>query len=450
MPNLSFDFAANDFRPLAARMRPTTLEQYCGQAHLVGQGKPLRKAIEAGHIHSMIFWGPPGTGKTTLAEIIANRINAEVERLSAVTGGVKEIREAIERAKQNRLADRRTVLFVDEVHRFNKSQQDAFLPHIEDGTIIFIGATTENPSFELNNALLSRARVYILKPLNTTDIERVLQQAVEDEERGLGKERLIFEENLLTWLPEYVNGHARLALNCLELMADMAEEEENGKKIDRTLLKEVLGERQARFDKQGDRYYDLISALHKSVRGSAPDAALYWYARIITAGGDPLYVARRLLAIASEDVGNADPRAMQVALAAWDCFTRVGAAEGERAIAQAIVYLAVAPKSNAVYTAFKAAKKQATESADYDVPEHLRNAPTSLMKDLGYGAEYRYAHDEPHAYAAGENYFPEPLKDTRYYFPTNRGMELKIKEKLDWLHEQDKQSDHIRYKKSAR
>ena len=450
MPNLSFDFAANDFRPLAARMRPTTLEQYCGQAHLVGQGKPLRKAIEAGHIHSMIFWGPPGTGKTTLAEIIANRINAEVERLSAVTGGVKEIREAIERAKQNHLADRRTVLFVDEVHRFNKSQQDAFLPHIEDGTIIFIGATTENPSFELNNALLSRARVYILKPLNTTDIERVLQQAVEDEERGLGKERLIFEENLLTWLAEYVNGDARLALNCLELMADMAEEEENGKKIDRTLLKEVLGERQARFDKQGDRYYDLISALHKSVRGSAPDAALYWYARIITAGGDPLYVARRLLAIASEDVGNADPRAMQVALAAWDCFTRVGAAEGERAIAQAIVYLAVAPKSNAVYTAFKAAKKQATESADYDVPEHLRNAPTSLMKDLGYGAEYRYAHDEPHAYAAGENYFPEPLKDTRYYFPTNRGMELKIKEKLDWLHEQDKQSDHIRYKKSAR
>ena len=450
MPNLSFDFAASDFRPLAARMRPTTLEQYCGQAHLVGQGKPLRKAIEAGHIHSMIFWGPPGTGKTTLAEIIANRINAEVERLSAVTGGVKEIREAIERAKQNRLADRRTVLFVDEVHRFNKSQQDAFLPHIEDGTIIFIGATTENPSFELNNALLSRARVYILKPLNTTDIERVLQQAVEDEERGLGKERLIFEENLLTWLAEYVNGDARLALNCLELMADMAEEDENSKKIDRTLLKEVLGERQARFDKQGDRYYDLISALHKSVRGSAPDAALYWYARIITAGGDPLYVARRLLAIASEDVGNADPRAMQVALAAWDCFTRVGAAEGERAIAQAIVYLAIAPKSNAVYTAFKAAKKQATESADYDVPEHLRNAPTSLMKELGYGAEYRYAHDEPHAYAAGENYFPEPLKDTRYYFPTNRGMELKIKEKLDWLHEQDKQSDHIRYKKSAR
>ncbi|HBO38575.1 MAG TPA: recombination factor protein RarA, partial [Pasteurellaceae bacterium] len=317
MSNLSFDFTQHDFRPLAARMRPTELQQYCGQQHLIGSGKPLRKSIEVGHIHSMIFWGPPGTGKTTLAEIIANRINAEVERISAVTGGIKEIREAVERAKQNQLTDRRTILFVDEVHRFNKSQQDAFLPHIENGTIIFIGATTENPSFELNSALLSRARVYILKSLTTADVEQVLRQAIEDEERGLGKERLIFEDNLLTWLAEYVNGDARLALNCLELMVDMAEETQNGKKIDRTLLTEVLGERQARFDKQGDRFYDLISALHKSVRGSAPDAALYWYARIITAGGDPLYVARRLLAIASEDVGNADPRAMQVALAAW-------------------------------------------------------------------------------------------------------------------------------------
>lgn len=272
--------------------------------------------------------GPTRYRKTTLAEIIAQRINAEVERISAVTSGIKEIREAIERAKQNRLADRKTILFVDEVHRFNKSQQDAFLPHIEDGTVIFIGATTENPSFELNNALLSRARVYVLKSLTTAEIEQVLQQAIEDPERGLGKERLILEENLLQVLAEYVNGDARLALNCLELMVDMAEETENGKKIDRTLLKEVLGERQARFDKQGDRFYDLISALHKSVRGSAPDAALYWYARILTAGGDPLYVARRLLAIASEDVGNADPRAMQVALAAWDCFTQWGLMKG--------------------------------------------------------------------------------------------------------------------------
>ena len=446
MSNLNFDFAENDFRPLAARMRPTNLEQYYGQMHLIGEGKPLRKAIQAGHVHSMILWGPPGTGKTTLAEIIAHRINAEVERISAVTSGVKEIRESIERAKQNRLADRQTILFVDEVHRFNKSQQDAFLPHIEDGTIIFIGATTENPSFELNNALLSRARVYLLKSLTVAEIEQVLQQAISDPERGLGKERLVLEENLLQVLAEYVNGDARLALNCLELMVDMAPETENGKKLDRTLLKEVLGERQARFDKQGDRFYDLISALHKSIRGSAADAALYWYARIITAGGDPLYVARRLLAIASEDVGNADPRAMQVALAAWDCFTRVGAYEGERAIAQAIIYLAVAPKSNAVYNAFNAAKQHAKAFPDFDVPPHLRNAPTALMKELGYGAEYRYAHDEPNAYAAGENYFPPELKDTQYYFPTNRGMEIQIKEKLERLHEQDKNSLKKRYK----
>lgn len=446
MSNLDFDFAENDFRPLAARMRPTNLEQYYGQIHLIGEGKPLRKAIQAGHVHSMILWGPPGTGKTTLAEIIAHRINAEVERISAVTSGVKEIRESIERAKQNRLADRQTILFVDEVHRFNKSQQDAFLPHIEDGTIIFIGATTENPSFELNNALLSRARVYLLKSLTVAEIEQVLQQAISDPERGLGKERLVLEENLLQVLAEYVNGDARLALNCLELMVDMAPETENGKKLDLTLLKEVLGERQARFDKQGDRFYDLISALHKSIRGSAADAALYWYARIITAGGDPLYVARRLLAIASEDVGNADPRAMQVALAAWDCFTRVGAYEGERAIAQAIIYLAVAPKSNAVYNAFNAAKQHAKAFPDFDVPPHLRNAPTALMKELGYGAEYRYAHDEPNAYAAGENYFPPELKDTQYYFPTNRGMEIQIKEKLERLHEQDKNSLKKRYK----
>ena len=446
MSNLNFDFAENDFRPLAARMRPINLEQYYGQTHLIGEGKPLRKAIQAGHVHSMILWGPPGTGKTTLAEIIAHRINAEVERISAVTSGVKEIRESIERAKQNRLADRQTILFVDEVHRFNKSQQDAFLPHIEDGTIIFIGATTENPSFELNNALLSRARVYLLKSLTVAEIEQVLQQAISDPERGLGKERLVLEENLLQVLAEYVNGDARLALNCLELMVDMAPETENGKKLDHTLLKEVLGERQARFDKQGDRFYDLISALHKSIRGSAADAALYWYARIITAGGDPLYVARRLLAIASEDVGNADPRAMQVALAAWDCFTRVGAYEGERAIAQAIIYLAVAPKSNAVYNAFNAAKQHAKAFPDFDVPPHLRNAPTALMKELGYGAEYRYAHDEPNAYAAGENYFPPELKDTQYYFPTNRGMEIQIKEKLERLHEQDKNSLKKRYK----
>ena len=445
MSTFSFDFT-EDFRPLSARMRPRTLTEYRGQSHLIGEGKPLQKAIAMQRAHSMIFWGPPGTGKTTLAEIIAHHLNAEVERISAVTSGIKEIRESIDKAKLNQQTGRRTVLFVDEVHRFNKSQQDAFLPHIEDGTIIFIGATTENPSFELNNALLSRARVYLLKSLTVTEVEQVLKQAISEPERGLGKERLVLEENLLQVLAEYVNGDARLALNCLELMVDMAPETENGKKLDRTLLKEVLGERQARFDKQGDRFYDLISALHKSIRGSAADAALYWYARIITAGGDPLYVARRLLAIASEDVGNADPRAMQVALAAWDCFTRVGAYEGERAIAQAIIYLAVAPKSNAVYNAFNAAKQHAKAFPDFDVPPHLRNAPTALMKELGYGAEYRYAHDEPNAYAAGENYFPPELKDTQYYFPTNRGMEIQIKEKLERLQEQDKNASKKRYK----
>uniref|UniRef100_UPI0035A01869 replication-associated recombination protein A n=1 Tax=Glaesserella sp. TaxID=2094731 RepID=UPI0035A01869 len=354
MNSLSFDFA-EDFRPLSARMRPRTLAEYAGQSHLIGEGKPLRRAIEAGHSHSMIFWGPPGTGKTTLAEIIASELDAEVERLSAVTSGVKEIREAIEKARLNRQTGRRTLLFVDEVHRFNKSQQDAFLPHIEDGTIIFIGATTENPSFELNSALLSRARVYILKPLQAVDILKILQNAITDKARGLGNEKLILKDEVLNLLADYVNGDGRFALNCLELMCDMAEQTEQGKVLDKGLLIEVLGERQARFDKGGDRYYDLISALHKSIRGSSPDGALYWYARILTAGGDPLYVARRLLAIASEDVGNADPRAMQVALTAWDCYTRVGAYEGERAIAQAVIYLAVAPKSNAVYMAFNEA-----------------------------------------------------------------------------------------------
>lgn len=447
MSNLSLDFSHNEFQPLAARMRPRRLEEYIGQPHLLAPGKPLPRAIQNGQLHSMILWGPPGTGKTTLAELIARYGNADVERISAVTSGVKDIREAIERARRNRDAGRRTILFVDEVHRFNKSQQDAFLPHVEEGTITLIGATTENPSFELNSALLSRAKVYLLKALTAQDIEQVLTQAMNDKERGYGGQNILLPDETRRMLAEWVNGDARRALNSLEMMADMAEADAQGNRVlTPRLLKEIAGERSARFDNKGDRYYDLISALHKSVRGSAPDAALYWYARIITAGGDPLYVARRLLAIASEDVGNADPRGMQVALAAWDCFTRVGPTEGERAIAQAIVYLACAPKSNAVYTAFAAAMRDARDNADYDVPDHLRNAPTKLMKNMGLGAEYRYAHDEPNAYAAGEIYFPEPMAQTRYYYPSPRGMEAKIGEKLNWLSTQDQNSPTKRYR----
>lgn len=447
MSNYSLDFSGDeDFRPLAAKMRPETVEQYIGQQHILGSGKPLRKALEAGQLHSMILWGPPGTGKTTLAEVAANYASAEVERVSAVTSGVKEIRAAIERARDNKLAGKRTILFVDEVHRFNKSQQDAFLPHIEDGTVTFIGATTENPSFELNNALLSRARVYKLTSLDKADIMLVLQQAISDQDRGLGKISAVYEPNVLERLAELVNGDARMALNYLELLFDMAEENESSAKvITLALLAEVAGEKVSRFDNKGDIWYDLISAVHKSIRGSNPDGALYWSARMITAGCDPLYIARRLLAIASEDIGNADPRAMEVALNAWDCFTRIGPAEGERAIAQAVVYLACAPKSNAVYTAWKQALSDAKNLPEFEVPHHLRNAPTSLMRDMGYGAEYRYAHDEPGAYAAGEQYLPSEMVGTRYYTPTNRGLETKISEKLDYLADLDAKSLQKRY-----
>lgn len=442
MSSLSFNFAP-DFRPLAARMRPRSIAEYIGQAHLLGEGQPLRKALEAGRAHSMMLWGPPGTGKTTLAELIAQYSNAHVERISAVTSGVKEIRAAIEQAKA--IAEsrgQRTLLFVDEVHRFNKSQQDAFLPFIEDGTVIFIGATTENPSFEINNALLSRARVYLIKRLSNDEIAHIVNQALADTERGLGLRQLEMPENVLIKLAQLCDGDARKALNLLELMSDMVSDNDT---FTHEMLVQVAGHQVAGFDKNGDQFYDLISAVHKSIRGSAPDAALYWYCRILEGGGDPLYVARRLLAIASEDVGNADPAAMTIALNAWDCFHRVGPAEGERAIAQAIVYLASAPKSNAVYTAFKAARALARETGQESVPHHLRNAPTQLMKEIGMGEGYRYAHDEPNAYASGENYFPESLKTAQFYFPTERGFEKRIKDKLVQLTQLDQASENKRY-----
>lgn len=421
--------------PLAAQMRPNRLDDYVGQSHVLAPGMPLRAAIESGNLHSMIFWGPPGTGKTTLAEMVATHNDAQLIRVSAVTSGVKDIRSAIEQAKSNQQQfQQRTILFVDEVHRFNKSQQDAFLPHIEDGTIVFIGATTENPAFELNRALMSRVRLYTLQKLEQLDIEQVIQKALDT---VLHK---TISPQALTLLSEFSSGDARRALNCLELAASVAESEITEKEI-----KFAVEGRVVQFDKQGDHFYDLISAFHKSVRGSSPDAALYWYCRILEEGGEPLYVARRLLAIASEDIGNADPRALQIVVNAWDIFHRVGAAEGERAIAQAAVYCASAAKSNAVYNAFKAARKLAAETGDLDVPSHLRNAPTSLAKEMGHGAEYRYAHNEDGAYAAGENYFPEALKNAQFYNPQPRGMEKQISEKLQYLKQLDQNSPVKRY-----
>lgn len=440
MTNLGFDFAP-DFRPLAARMRPMSLEQFAGQKQLLESSKPLYQAIIKGQLHSMILWGPPGTGKTTLAELIAHYADAQVEKVSAVTSGMKEIRAAIERAKIAQQSGRRTILFVDEVHRFNKTQQDAFLPHIEDGTVIFIGATTENPSFEVNNALLSRARVYVLERLSDADIQKVLEAALISDEQ-LKSRHLCFSGDAAEKLAQFAQGDARRALNLLEMTTDLARD---GDEINEAMLSQVCGAQFAQVDKMGDQYYDLLSALHKSIRGSNPDGALFWYCRILEAGCSPLIVARRLLAIASEDVGNADIRAMHVALNAWDCFTRVGPAEGERAIAQAVVFLACAAKSNAVYTAFKEARQAAKDYGHLPVPVHLRNAPTKLMADMGFGAEYRYAHLEPGAYAAGECYLPESIADFQFYQPTERGLEKQIREKLDYLHELDAKSHKQRY-----
>lgn len=433
--------AAQQAQPLAARLRPAHLDDYVGQQHLVGEGKPLRQALDRGQLHSMILWGPPGTGKTTLALIMAQTVDAAFITLSAVLSGVKDIRAAVEQAQIRLGQGRRTVLFVDEVHRFNKAQQDAFLPHVEEGTITFIGATTENPSFELNNALLSRARVYRLRALAPDDLSGLLGRALQDP--ALNGMQLDADAREL--LLNYADGDARRLLNMLEVAADLADQD--APKIDAELMREVLRDAVRRFDKGGDLFYDQISAMHKSVRGSDPDAALYWFARMLDGGCDPLYLARRVVRMASEDIGNADPRALTLCLQAWDVQERLGSPEGELAIAQAIAYLAVAPKSNAVYNAYNQARALVRQQPTDEVPLHLRNAPTQLMKDEGFSAEYHYAHDFPEAFVAGENYFPASLQHTRLYEPVNRGLEIKVAEKLARLRGLNASSDWTRYGK---
>ena len=410
--------------PLAERLRPTRLGEVIGQQHLLGEGKPLRAAFDAGRLHSMILWGPPGVGKTTLARLVAKSFDAQFIAISAVLGGVKDIREAVERATVVRGTGRHTIVFVDEVHRFNKAQQDAFLPHVESGLFTFIGATTENPSFEVNSALLSRATVHVLKPLGSADLQTLLKRAAATvscpDLTEAASERLI----------AYADGDARRLLNAFENLIAMAG---TAAQIDEALLEKSLGEQLRRYDKGGEQFYDTISALHKAVRGSDPDAALYWFVRMLDGGVDPRYAARRMVRMASEDIGLADPRALQIALDAAQTYERLGSPEGELTLAQAVIYLAIAPKSNAVYAAYKAARAFIEHDGTRPVPLHLRNAPTRLMKDLDYGKGYRYAHDEADGFAAGESYWPEELEPPRFYEPVDRGLEIKIGEKLEEL-----------------
>ena len=424
-------------------MRPKRLSEYVGQTRLLSSGKPLREAIDSSQLHSMILWGPPGVGKTTIAKLISEVCDVHFQSLSAVLSGVKDIREAIAIAKQAKVGSgRKTLLFIDEVHRFNKSQQDAFLPHVEDGTIIFVGATTENPSFELNNALLSRARIYKLKSLEIGQLVEVLKQAIGRDEE-LADKSVSASDLVLTVIARAADGDARRALNILEVASDMA----GGSGFTDELLAEVFGDELRRFDKGGDIFYEQISALHKAVRGSDPDASLYWFVRMIDGGCDPVYIARRVVRMATEDIGNADPRALEIALNAWSAQERLGSPEGELAIAQAVAYLAVAAKSNAVYSAVGAIKQAVADTGSLEVPMHIRNAPTAMMAEMGYGDDYQYTHNHEDAFVPGESYVPPELHGLQFYHPVARGTETKISEKLGYLRKQNERSEFQRYKK---